>query len=69
MHDGSLATLQAVIELYNKGGIDRPSRSELIKPLGLTEAEKADLIAFLITLSEDSLGTGSFARDLRRPEP
>nr|WP_158807346.1 cytochrome c peroxidase [Beijerinckia sp. L45] len=53
MHDGSLATLQAVVDLYNKGGIDRPSRSELIKPLGLTETEKADLIAFLGTLSDE----------------
>ncbi|MBE0704552.1 MAG: c-type cytochrome [Afipia sp.] len=51
MHDGSVATLEGVIELYNKGGIDRPSRSPSIKPLGLTAAEKAELIAFLKTLS------------------
>jgi len=51
MHDGSVATLEDVIELYNKGGIDRPSRSPSIKPLGLTAAEKAELIAFLKTLS------------------
>jgi cytochrome c peroxidase len=36
---------------YNMGGIVRPSRSELIGPLGLTEEEKADLIAFLQTLT------------------
>ena len=47
MHDGSVATLSEVIDLYNKGGIDRPSRAEDIKPLGLTAQEKADLIAFL----------------------
>jgi cytochrome c peroxidase len=51
MHDGSVATLQDVIALYDKGGVDRPSRSPLIKPLMLTEVEKADLIAFLDTLS------------------
>jgi cytochrome c peroxidase len=51
MHDGSVATLEGVIELYDKGGIDRPSRSPSIKPLGLTTAEKAELIAFLKTLS------------------
>jgi cytochrome c peroxidase len=51
MHDGSVPTLAAVIDLYNRGGIDRPSRSELIKPLGLTAAEKADLVAFLQTLT------------------
>ena len=33
------------------GGIDRPSRAEDIKPLGLTAQEKADLIAFLDTLT------------------
>jgi len=50
MHDGSVPTLDAVIDLYNRGGIDRPSRSELIMPLDLSSAEKADLIAFLQTL-------------------
>ncbi|HZL58514.1 MAG TPA: cytochrome c peroxidase [Stellaceae bacterium] len=53
MHDGSEPTLEAVIDLYNRGGIDRPSRSELIKPLNLTEREKADLVAFLKTLSQE----------------
>jgi cytochrome c peroxidase len=50
MHDGSVATLREVIDLYDRGGIDRPSRSEHIKPLHLTASEKADLIAFLKTL-------------------
>jgi cytochrome c peroxidase len=51
MHDGSIKTLAEVIELYNRGGIDRPSRSNEIKPLGLTDQEKADLVAFLETLT------------------
>lgn len=51
MHDGSVATLAAVIELYNRGGIDRPSRAPEIHRLGLTENEKNDLIAFLQTLT------------------
>jgi cytochrome c peroxidase len=51
MHDGSEPTLKAVIDLYNKGGIDRPSRAEEIKPLHLTAGEEADLIAFLTTLT------------------
>jgi cytochrome c peroxidase len=51
MHDGSVATLEAVIDLYDRGGIDRPSRSPLIFPLGLNATEKADLIAFLHTLN------------------
>ncbi len=51
MHDGSVPTLEAVIDLYDRGGIERPSRSTLIRPLGLTEDEKADLVAFLRTLT------------------
>lgn len=51
MHDGSLPTLQAVIEHYDFGGIARRSRSDLMRPLGLTEQEKADLVAFLLTLT------------------
>jgi cytochrome c peroxidase len=53
MHDGSLPTLAAVINEYDQGGIDRPSRSSKIKPLGLNSAEKADLVAFLETLTAD----------------
>jgi cytochrome c peroxidase len=51
MHDGSVATLADVIELYDRGGIDRPSRDNDIRPLNLQSREKADLIAFLNTLS------------------
>ena len=51
MHDGSVPTLEAVIDLYDRGGIDRPSRSKLIFPLGLTKDEKSDLLAFLATLT------------------
>jgi cytochrome c peroxidase len=51
MHDGSIATLEGVIEHYDGGGVDRPTRSELIGPLGLEAQEKADLIAFLKTLT------------------
>jgi cytochrome c peroxidase len=53
MHNGSVPTLEAVIDLYNRGGVARPSRSELIRPLGLTDEEKSDLIAFLRTLTSD----------------
>jgi cytochrome c peroxidase len=51
MHDGSVTTLAEVIDLYDKGGIDRPSRATDVKPLGLTAREKADLMAFLKTLT------------------
>ena len=51
MHDGSVATLEAVVDLYDKGGIERPSRSRQIRPLNLAPDEKADLLAFLGTLT------------------
>jgi cytochrome c peroxidase len=54
MHNGSVATLEDVIELYDKGGIDRPSRSPSIRPLFLTATEKQDLVAFLRTLTASS---------------
>lgn len=54
MHDGSLDSLAMVIDLYDRGGIDRPSRSREIRPLNLTAAEKADLLAFLDTLNADT---------------
>jgi cytochrome c peroxidase len=53
MHDGSIATLEAVIDHYDTGGIERPSRSELVKPLGLAADEKNDLVAFLKTLTSN----------------
>jgi cytochrome c peroxidase len=51
MHDGSEADLYRVVKHYEKGGIDRPSRSPLIKPVDLTDQERGDLVAFLETLT------------------
>jgi len=53
MHDGSIATLEQVVEHYDQGGVDRPSRSDLMKPLGLTSQDKSDLVAFLKTLTSN----------------
>lgn len=53
MHDGSLKTLAEVVEHYDQGGIQRPSLSDQMKPLRLSEAEKTDLVAFLETLTGD----------------
>ena len=50
-HDGSAKTLEAVIEYYDKGGIKNPSLSKEMKPLNLTAQERADLAAFLKSLS------------------
>jgi cytochrome c peroxidase len=50
MHDGSEATLQTVIEFYNKGGNRNPNLDPKMKPLNLTDNEKLDLLAFLKAL-------------------
>ena len=50
MHDGSEKTLEDVIEYYNRGGNPNPYLDEEIKPLELTEQEKADLLALLDAL-------------------
>lgn len=52
MHDGSMGSLEAVVEFYNRGGDDPNNRSPLIRPLGLTNREKWDLVAFLYALTD-----------------
>jgi cytochrome c peroxidase len=51
MHDGSVATLLDVVERYDQGGEVRPSRSKEVRPLGLSAQDKADLVAFMETLT------------------
>jgi len=47
MHDGSQATLAEVVAWYDKGGHANSQLSDKIKPLNLTEQERADLVEFL----------------------
>jgi cytochrome c peroxidase len=51
MHDGSLKTLEEVVDFYDKGGIKNKNLDEKIKPLHLTDLEKKDLVSFLKALS------------------
>ena len=51
MHDGSLATLEDVIDDYDKGGTPNPYLDREIRKLELTDAEKAALAAFMETLT------------------
>lgn len=54
MHDGSLATLRDVVDHYAGGLVIRPSLAPtLVHDLKLTKEEKADLVAFLKTLSSE----------------
>jgi len=50
MHDGSLASLQDVLEQYNNGGTGHEYTSEGISPLNLNESELVALEEFLSTL-------------------
>ncbi len=52
MHDGSLASLEEVVDFLNTGGETHVNKSSLIQPLNLTVSEKADLVAFLKTLTD-----------------
>ncbi len=48
MHTGGLATLADVVDLYDRGGGSFPDNKDvLLRPLGLTTVEKAQLVAFL----------------------
>src|SRR5712671_5664345 len=51
MHNASVATLYDTVKHYEKGGIDRPSRSPLMLPLQLMEDERLDLVAFMESLT------------------
>ncbi len=68
MHDGSLASLEEVIDFYAAGGSDRgknnPFKSELIRGFDITPSEKADLIHFL-----ESLTDTTFVSDPRHSNP
>ena len=51
MHDGSLATLENVIEFYNRGGNPNPYLDPELHPPKLTLEEKRALVAFLRALN------------------
>jgi cytochrome c peroxidase len=52
MHDGSLATLEAVIDHYARGGRGKPPQDSRLRPLLLSPAERGDLVAFLKSLTD-----------------
>jgi cytochrome c peroxidase len=51
MHDGSLATLEQVVEHYDRGGNANPSLDPELRPLRLAPEEKQSLVAFLRALT------------------
>jgi len=57
MHDGSIKTLREAVQHYNRGGEPNLNADALIRPLGLTDQEVDDLVAFLEALTDTSFTT------------
>lgn len=55
MHNGTEATLQDVIEFYDRGGDAKENVSPFITPLELTGQEKKDLVEFLKALDGEPI--------------
>jgi cytochrome c peroxidase len=56
MHDGSLATLEEVIQHYAAGGkLDHLNKSHILRRLNLTDSDKRDLIEFLKSLTDEEV--------------
>ena len=51
MHDGSIATLEEVIEFYDRGGNANPYLDPILRPVNLSPVEKEALVAFLGALT------------------
>ena len=51
MHDGSIESIEEVIELLERGGGNHPNKSPLVVAFKLTETEKSDLISFFNSLT------------------
>lgn len=63
MHDGSLKTLEEVVDWYDKGGHPNPQLDEELFPLKLSADDKADLVTFL----KEGLASESYP-DIEPPE-
>ncbi|KPL98996.1 cytochrome-c peroxidase [Vibrio splendidus] len=63
MHNGTIPTLEAVIDFYDRGGVADDGRttgypqtkSALIQPLGLTEQDKKNLLSFVEAFSGEQI--------------
>lgn len=60
MHNGTMATLADVVEFYDQGAGSHPDKDSRLKPLGLIPSEKADLVAYLESMSGDSFDTDDY---------
>lgn len=55
MHDGSLATLEEVIEFYDRGGIPNPNLDSVMEPKRFSAQDKADLVALLRAMTSEPI--------------
>lgn len=55
MHDGSIASLEKVIAFYDEGGVENELLDPRIRPLGLDQEQKAQLVAFLRALTGENV--------------
>jgi cytochrome c peroxidase len=57
MHDGSIPTLERVLDHYAAGGLghDNPGKDPLIAGFALSQQDRKDLIAFLESLTDDAV--------------
>ncbi len=81
MHDGSIGTLDEVIDHYAAGGRTiaegpcagegsrNPNRSEFVKGFTLSAGQKADLLAFLNSLTDETLLSNPALADPWNPAP
>jgi cytochrome c peroxidase len=67
MHDGGLRTLEEIVAFYDAGGRPHSQQSGLVRPLGLDAAERAEIVAFLGTLT--SLDLDELVREARSELP
>ena len=72
MHNGMFKTLEEVVDYYNdtRKIIKAPVNLDnaLLRPLGLTENEKKDLVAFLKTLTDKAFRKNNSRRSLQERE-
>ena len=78
MHDGSIATLEEVFDHYAAGGrtisdgpyagvgSDSPSKGAFVRGFAMTDRDKADIVEFLKSLTDEEL---PHQPALRRPVP
>jgi cytochrome c peroxidase len=64
MHDGRFKTLEEVLNHYNTGGKSHSNASGLMRPLGLSATDRADIISFLHSLTDSA-----FISDDRLADP